>query len=124
MEVVLTSNLVSSETGETTTACNFQTMAMNSFFIPHDLMRSQIGSYTYMQFGVLIDTIGQAFIHALLSTTTLSQRLSFLTVCLVHCLHKVSRGGTVKKKFLKFRSPDCRKMHLQHSSDCRSTVHC
>ena len=43
MEVVSTSNLVSSETKKTTTACNFQTIAMNSFVVPHDLMRGQIG---------------------------------------------------------------------------------
>ena len=49
MEVVSTSNLVSSENEETKTACNFQTMAMNSFVMPHDLMRGQIGSYAYMQ---------------------------------------------------------------------------
>ena len=49
MEVVSTSNLVSSETEETTTACNVQTMAMNSFVMPYDLMRDQIGSYGYMQ---------------------------------------------------------------------------
>ena len=32
-----------------TTACNFQTMAMNSSVMPHDLMRGQIESYAYMQ---------------------------------------------------------------------------
>ena len=32
-----------------TTASNFQTMAMNSFVIPHDLMRGQRGTYVYMQ---------------------------------------------------------------------------
>ena len=31
MEVVSTSNLVSSETEKTTAACNFQTMAMKTF---------------------------------------------------------------------------------------------
>ena len=41
--------LVSLETEKTTTTCNFQTMAMNSFVVPHDLMRNQIGSYAYMQ---------------------------------------------------------------------------
>ena len=45
MEVVSTSKLVSSENEKTTTACNFQTMTMNSFVIPHDLMRGQIGGY-------------------------------------------------------------------------------
>ena len=35
MEVVSTSNLVSSETEKTTTSCNFQTM--NSFVMSHDL---------------------------------------------------------------------------------------
>ena len=49
MEVVSTSNLVSSENEKTTTACNFQTMAMNSFVMAHDLMRGQIRSYAYMQ---------------------------------------------------------------------------
>ena len=40
MEVVSTSNLVSSETKNTTTACNFQ----------HDYaMRDPIGSYAYIQ---------------------------------------------------------------------------
>ena len=40
MEVVSTSNLVSSETQKTTTACNFQ----------HDYdMRGQLGSYAYIQ---------------------------------------------------------------------------
>ena len=37
MEVVSTSNLVSSKI-EKMKACIFQTMAMNSFAIPHDLM--------------------------------------------------------------------------------------
>ena len=50
MEVVSTLSLISLETKKKTkTDCNFQTMAMNSFFMPHDLMRSQIGSYGYMQ---------------------------------------------------------------------------
>ena len=39
-------NLVSSENEK---ACNFQTMTVNSFVMLHDLMRSQIGSYAYMQ---------------------------------------------------------------------------
>ena len=40
MEVVSTSNLFSSETEKTTTACNFR----------HDYaMRGQIGSYAYIQ---------------------------------------------------------------------------
>ena len=47
MEVVSTSNQDSSEK-EKTTACNFQTMTMN-FFMPHDLMTCQRGSYAYMQ---------------------------------------------------------------------------
>ena len=47
MGVVSTSNLVSSE-NEKTPACNFQTMAMNSFVMPHNLIRGQ-RSYTYMQ---------------------------------------------------------------------------
>ena len=45
MDVVSTSNLVSSENEKKTTACNFQTMAMNSFVISHDLMRRQMGTY-------------------------------------------------------------------------------
>ena len=44
MEVVSSSDLVSLETEKTTTACNFQTMGMSSFVMPHDLMRGQIGS--------------------------------------------------------------------------------
>ena len=42
MEIVSTSNLVSSEAEKITTACNFQTMPINSFFVTHDLMRGQI----------------------------------------------------------------------------------
>ena len=34
MEVVLTSNLLSSETEKTTTASSFQIMAINSFVMP------------------------------------------------------------------------------------------
>ena len=50
MEVVSTSNLVSSETKKTTTACNFQ----------HDYaMRGEIGSYTYIQ----IEAIGSFVIE-------------------------------------------------------------
>ena len=50
MEVVSTSNLVSSENEKKkTTACNFQTTAINSFAIPHDLMRDQMGTYAYFQ---------------------------------------------------------------------------
>ena len=50
MEVVSTSNLVSSESKKKkTTACNFQTKAMNSFVIPHDLMRDQMGTHAYLQ---------------------------------------------------------------------------
>ena len=45
MDVVSTSNLVSSENENKTTAGNFQTMAMNSFVISHDLMRRQMGTY-------------------------------------------------------------------------------
>ena len=45
MDVVSTSNLVSSENKKKTTACNFQTMAMNSFVISHDLMTGQMGTY-------------------------------------------------------------------------------
>ena len=49
MEVVSTWNLVSSE-NEKITASNFQTMAMKSSSVmPHDLMRGQIGSYSYIQ---------------------------------------------------------------------------
>ena len=45
MEVVLTSNLASSEVEKTTTTCNFQTININSFVMPYDLMRGQKGSY-------------------------------------------------------------------------------
>ena len=48
MEVVSTSNLVSLEAAKTI-ACNFQTIPINSFVMPHDLMRGQMGSYGYMQ---------------------------------------------------------------------------
>ena len=44
MKVALTSNLVSSETEKSATACNFQTMVINSFVMSHDY-----GSYAYMQ---------------------------------------------------------------------------
>ena len=44
IEIVSTSNLlVASENEKTTTACNFQTLAINFFVVPHDLMRGQIG---------------------------------------------------------------------------------
>ena len=49
MEAVSTSNLGSSENKKITTASNFQTMAMKSSVMPHDLMRGQIGSYAYIQ---------------------------------------------------------------------------
>ena len=57
MEVVSTSNLISSENKKkkTTkkkqkkTACNFQTLAKNSFVIVQYLMRGQMGTYAYMQ---------------------------------------------------------------------------
>ena len=49
MEVVSTLNLVSSGAKKTTATCNFQTMSINSFVMPHDLMRGQIGSYGYIQ---------------------------------------------------------------------------
>ena len=48
MEVVSTSNLVSSE-NEKIAASNFQTMVMKSSVMPHDLMRGQIESYAYIQ---------------------------------------------------------------------------
>ena len=43
------------------------------------------------------------------------KRFSFFTVCLVHCLCGISPQWTMKEKFLKFRSPDCWKMHFWHS---------
>ena len=49
MDVVSTLNLVSSEAEKTTTTSNFQTMNFNSFVMPHDLMRGQIGNYGYIQ---------------------------------------------------------------------------
>ena len=47
MEMVSTSNLVYSENKKTTTACSFQTLAMNSFIMLNDLIREQIGRYAY-----------------------------------------------------------------------------
>ena len=49
MEVVSTSNLARSGAKKITTVSNFQTMPINYFFVPHDLVRGQIGSYEYMQ---------------------------------------------------------------------------
>ena len=49
MEVASTSNLISSENEKISTACDFQTMVMNSSVMPHDLMRGHIESYAYMQ---------------------------------------------------------------------------
>ena len=46
MAVVSISNLVLSETKN---ARNFQSMAMNCFVKPHDLMKGQLESYAYMQ---------------------------------------------------------------------------
>ena len=43
------------------------------------------------------------------------QRFSIFTVCLVDCLHEVSPGEKAKEKSMKFRSPDCWKMHFRHS---------
>ena len=48
MEVVSTSNLVSSEAEKTTTICNFENMNITSFIMPHDLMRGQIENYGCM----------------------------------------------------------------------------
>ena len=42
MEVVSTSNLISSKPEKTTTACSSQNI--NSFVMPHDLVRDQVGS--------------------------------------------------------------------------------
>ena len=47
MYVISTSNLVSSEAEKETTACNFQTMAMNCFIMPHALIRGQIRRHAY-----------------------------------------------------------------------------
>ena len=49
MVVVSTSNLVSSEIKKIAAACNFQTMTINSFAMPHDLMTDQTGSSAYMK---------------------------------------------------------------------------
>ena len=48
MEVVSTSKFVSLENEKITTASNFQTMAMKSSVMPHDLMRGQIGRYAHI----------------------------------------------------------------------------
>ena len=42
-------------------------------------------------------------------------KIHFFTVCLVHCLQKVSPVWTAKEKNFKFKSPDCQKMDFQHS---------
>ena len=47
MEVVSTSNLVSSENKKITTASYFQTMAMKSSVMPHNLIRGQMHIYKY-----------------------------------------------------------------------------
>ena len=57
----------------------------------------------------------QAFIQGLLSTAVFPQRFSFFTVCLVNYLREVLPWLAPKRKFLKFRSPDCWKMHFRHS---------
>ena len=49
MVVVSTSNFVSSEIKKIAAACNFQTMTINSFAMPHDLMTDQTGSSAYMK---------------------------------------------------------------------------
>ena len=49
MEVVSTSNLVSSKNKTKQQKKNKQTVAMIYFVIPHDLMRGQMGAYAYMQ---------------------------------------------------------------------------
>ena len=45
MVSIYISNLVFLEAEKTTTACNFQTIPINSFVMPRDLMRGKIGSY-------------------------------------------------------------------------------
>ena len=49
MYVISTLDLPSLGNEKTTSACIFQTMAMNSFVMSHDLMRVQIESYAYIQ---------------------------------------------------------------------------
>ena len=56
-----------------------------------------------------------AFIQVLLSTAVFTQRFSFFTVCLVHCLREVSPGWIAQEKFLKFL-----KGISSTLSDCRS----
>ena len=55
MEVVSTSNLVSSEnkTKKKKTACNFQTMAMSSFVIPHDWPNGNLCIYANIKLFVV-----------------------------------------------------------------------
>ena len=48
MEVASTSNLVSSVSEKKTIACNFQTIAINSFVIAHDMMGDQMRTYVYL----------------------------------------------------------------------------
>ena len=53
MELVSTLNLISLENEKKKKkkkiACNIQTMTMNSFIMPHGLMRGQMGACAYMQ---------------------------------------------------------------------------
>ena len=57
MEVVSTLNLVYLDTKRTTTACHFQTMIMNVFVMPHDLMRGQIGSYELCKYEAICNSM-------------------------------------------------------------------
>ena len=45
MEELSNSSLISKKKKKTTTACNFQTLVKNYFFMSNDLMRDQIQSY-------------------------------------------------------------------------------
>ena len=54
MEVLSTSNLASSENEKITTACNFQTMAMNSAVMPHDLIKGQIGTLHICKYEAIV----------------------------------------------------------------------
>ena len=52
------------------------------------------------------------FYPSILVYSRFPQRFSFFSVSLVHCHCEVSPWWTPKERFLKFRSPDCWKMHF------------
>ena len=57
----------------------------------------------------------QTFIQALLCTAIFHQRFSFFTGFVIKCLHEVLPWWAPKGKSLKFRPPDCSKIHFWYS---------